>query len=168
MTQVKQTYREVNLKIAWWTTKWYILFDELRFIRYEQVHCSRGMVHFHQNMGEMNEKIGEVVQVTNSQLTFMKTLAYRSIDLEARSWRNNLIFRGFVENVCENCLHLLQDFPRNRLGLGSTNWSCQHIISKHSPSSHCHLSMNQVSFQSLLYFPRYGPDRQHWKMVKGW
>jgi len=23
---------------------------------------------------------------------------------------------------------------------------------------HCHLSINQVSFQSLLYFPRYGTD----------
>jgi len=27
------------------------------------------------------------------------------------------------------------------------------------PSSHCHLSLNQVSFQSLLYFPRYCSDR---------
>ena len=27
------------------------------------------------------------------------------------------------------------------------------------PSSHCHLSINQVLFQSLLYFPRYDPDR---------
>ena len=34
----------------------------------------------------------------------------------------------------------------------------------HGTSSHCHLSINQVSFQSLLYFPRYGPGRQHlWK-----
>ena len=29
----------------------------------------------------------------------------------------------------------------------------------HCTSSHCHLSIIQVSFQSLLYFPRYGPDR---------
>jgi len=27
------------------------------------------------------------------------------------------------------------------------------------PSSHSHLSINQVSLKSLLYFPRYGPDR---------
>jgi len=31
--------------------------------------------------------------------------------------------------------------------------------SGHCPSSDCHLSINQVSFQSLLYFSRYGPDR---------
>ena len=33
------------------------LFDELRFIRNEQVHCSRGMVHFQQNIGEINETL---------------------------------------------------------------------------------------------------------------
>jgi len=30
----------------------------------------------------------------------------------------------------------------------------------HCASSHCHLSIHQVSFQSLLYFQRYGPERQ--------
>jgi len=34
----------------------------------------------------------------------------------------------------------------------------------HCTSSHCHLSIIQCSFQSLLYFPRYGPDRHPlWK-----
>ena len=37
------------------------------------------------------------------------------------------------------------------------------------PSFHCHLSINQVLFQSMLYFPKYGPDRQHlWKMYRVW
>ena len=37
------------------------------------------------------------------------------------------------------------------------------------PSPHCHLSIIQVSFQSLLYFPRYGPDRhQLWKTKWFW
>ena len=40
------------------------------------------------------------------------------------------------------------------------------MVLVYCPSSHCHLSINQVSFQSLLYFSRYCPDRQHlWKMV---
>jgi len=33
------------------------------------------------------------------------------------------------------------------------------MVIVHCPSSHCHLSINQVPFQSLLYFPRYGLDR---------
>ena len=36
----------------------------------------------------------------------------------------------------------------------------------HCTSSYCHLSINQVSFQSLLYFPRYGPDRH--QLCKIW
>jgi len=38
------------------------------------------------------------------------------------------------------------------------------MASVHCTSSHCNLSINQVSFQSILYFPRYGPDRNPlWK-----
>ena len=35
------------------------------------------------------------------------------------------------------------------------------MVLVHCPSSHCHLSINQVPLQTLLYFSRYGPDRQH-------
>ena len=35
----------------------------------------------------------------------------------------------------------------------------------HCPFPDCHLSINQVSFQFLLYFPRYGPDKHPlWKI----
>mgnify|MGYP007133519434 CR=1 FL=1 len=38
------------------------------------------------------------------------------------------------------------------------------MVFVHCPSSHCHLSIKQVSFQSLLYFPRYGPYKHPlWK-----
>jgi len=33
------------------------------------------------------------------------------------------------------------------------------MVLVHCPSSHCHLSINKVLLQSLLYFQRYGPDR---------
>ena len=39
------------------------------------------------------------------------------------------------------------------------------LVIVHCPFSHCHLSINQVSFQSLLYFQRYGLDRHPlWKI----
>ena len=38
------------------------------------------------------------------------------------------------------------------------------IVLVHCPFPYCYLSINQVSFWSLLYFPRYGPDRHPlWK-----
>ena len=53
--------------------------------------------------------------MTNSQSEFIKTLAYRSIDIEARSRRKKLIFRGLSENRCENCFQLIRDFLANHL-----------------------------------------------------
>jgi len=42
----------------------------------------------------------------------------------------------------------------------SVNIQSRIMFAVHCPSSLCHLSINQVSFQALLYLPRYGPDRQ--------
>ena len=44
-------------------------------------------------------------------------------------------------------------------GDSSVNIQGKIMIIVHCTSSNCHLSINQVSFQSLLYFQGYGPDR---------
>ena len=44
------------------------------------------------------------------------------------------------------------------------------MVRVHRPSYHCYLFINQVSLQSLVYFPRYGPDihpLRRKKMVTG-
>ena len=43
-------------------------------------------------------------------------------------------------------------------GDNTVNIQSRIMVLVHSTFFHCHLSINQVSFQSLLYFPRYGPD----------
>jgi len=49
-------------------------------------------------------------------------------------------------------------------GDDSVNVQGMIMVLMHSTSSHCHLSINQVLFQSLKYFPRYDPDRHPlWK-----
>ena len=47
----------------------------------------------------------------------LKTLAYKSIDLEAWSRRNNLIFWDFFEISHENCFAMIKDFVADRLDL---------------------------------------------------
>jgi len=42
------------------------------------------------------------------------------------------------------------------------------MVLVHCASSHCHLSMNQVSIQSLMYFPRYGPDTHPLWQIQSW
>ena len=69
----------------------------------------------------MNEKLGQVVDVTNSHSSVLKTMAYKSIDLEARSRRNNLIFWGFVEIPNENCFAIIRGFLADRLNLDPQN-----------------------------------------------
>ena len=44
-------------------------------------------------------------------------------------------------------------------GYGEITLSIYKIVLVHCPFLHCYLSINQVSFQSLLYFQRYGPDK---------
>ena len=52
-------------------------------------------------------------------------------------------------------------------GDNSINIQARIMVLGFCPASHCHIFINQVSFQSLLYFSRYGQDRQHLcKMVK--
>lgn len=97
------------------------IFDELRFVRDEQVNCSRGMMYLHKTVQNMNDKMNQVIETTNTQTDFLKTLAYKSVDTEARSRRNNLIFRGLAENYGENCTQLILDFLKNHLDIDPHN-----------------------------------------------
>lgn len=91
-----------------------IVFDEIRFTREEQV---SGFKRFEQSVAHVSEALTKVTDTTNAQTELLKTLAYKSIDLEARSRRNNLIFRGFHENPGENCFQIIRDFLGDRLDL---------------------------------------------------
>ena len=77
--------------------------NELRIIRGSQEQMNRNMLSFQQSFRLVNNKSCEVIEVTNKNTNVLKTLAYKSIDLEARSRRNNLVFWGLIENYNENC-----------------------------------------------------------------
>lgn len=94
-----------------------LMFNELKFIRNEQVSCSAGMATFQRSLSQVNDKVGQMQNVTNSQTALLRTIAYKSIDMEARSWRNNLIIRGITENRGENCRMIMSGFLANRLDL---------------------------------------------------
>lgn len=62
-------------------------------------------------------------EVANKRI---KTLEYRSIDAEARSRRNNLIFRGIPEILLsEDCVSLIHGFLKDNLDIESTQISIQ-------------------------------------------
>ena len=47
----------------------------------------------------------------------LKMLAYKSIDLEARSRRNNTIIKGIAEHYGENCFEIVRGFLGRNLGI---------------------------------------------------
>lgn len=47
----------------------------------------------------------------------LKVLNYKSLDLESRNRRKNLIFRGLFENINENCRELIYEFLEDQLQL---------------------------------------------------
>ena len=58
---------------------------------------------------------------------YMKQLAQHSIDIEARSRRNNLIFYGLAECENANTYDLLQDFFESKLDLDLSTMFIQRI-----------------------------------------
>ena len=96
-----------------------LIFQELRSIRGNQEQTNNGMLNFQENFLQIHQKLEQVVNVTNRNTDLLKTLAYKSIDQEARSRRNNLIFWGISENYEENCFSLIREFIKNHLDLDS-------------------------------------------------
>ena len=68
--------------------------NEGRFLRLEQVF---------DNVVKQNKRISTIESVISSHEDRIPLLEHKSIDLEARSHRNNLLFYGLKENRLEDC-----------------------------------------------------------------
>lgn len=68
-------------------------------------------------MSPVHEKVDVLENCVNIQSRKLKMLAYRSLDLEARSRRNNLVFRGLADCVSEKCKDVIVDFIANEMRL---------------------------------------------------
>lgn len=58
--------------------------------------------------------IGQQIDAHTCRLTLLE---YKSVDLEARSRRNNLIFGGIAEDRNENCIRTIQTFVKDHLNI---------------------------------------------------
>lgn len=65
----------------------------------------------------LNNRMGRVETVMTSYNDRMKLLEYKSIDIEARSRRNNLLFRGFPEARDEDCRRVIFRFLEDKLSI---------------------------------------------------
>lgn len=68
------------------------------------------------SINRLNGRVQRVETVICSQNDRLKLLEYKSIDSEARSRRNNLVFRGLNESRDEDCRRLMCKFLEEKLG----------------------------------------------------
>ena len=70
-----------------------------------------------QHVTQTTSKVEHINTRMNTHDNFFRLLAYKSIDIEARSRRKNLIFHGLAESKNENYKEVLRDFLWNEMGL---------------------------------------------------
>ena len=103
---------------------------------------------------ENNE--GEITQVTCKIGLWFLSYALPLINIYVCT---KFIFNPFCtfQDMARTGVH----YENNKwlMGDNSVNIKGRSMVFAHIPFSHRHLSTNQVSFQSLKYFQRYGPDR---------
>lgn len=102
------------------STKLNMIFEEILNLKIDQASTRELISVSNQFMKISCEKINGISSVTNQQSALLKTLSYKSIDIEARGRRNNLIFRGIKESCYENCRELVFDFLANTLQIDTT------------------------------------------------
>ena len=92
--------------------------DERMLVLFSKLSIVEGKTNYlHAVMPPAQERIDVVENCVNIHARKLKMLAYRSIDLEARSRRNNLIFRGLADMPSENSAELIVDFLEVELDL---------------------------------------------------
>ena len=62
-------------------------------------------------------RLNSLQESVESQNNRIKVLEYKTIDLEARSKRKNLIFRGFTESRNDSYSDIVREFLRNTLDI---------------------------------------------------
>lgn len=98
-------------------TKLAMIFEEISDVKADQASLHELLINTNQQLKARFDPINGISSVTNQHSALLKTLAYKSIDIEARSRRNNLIFRGLKESYHENCLDIVLDFLCNTVQL---------------------------------------------------
>ena len=66
---------------------------------------------------DLKQRVTTMERVMRSNTDRLKLLEYRSIDLEARSRRKNILFKGIPENRRENCFEAVRNVIRDNLNI---------------------------------------------------
>ena len=83
----------------------------------------------------VKKRVAEIENVLRSHSERLKLLEYRSLDIEARSRRRNLLFKGVPENKYENCFVEARRFIREKLRIEQDMYlEIAHRLGRYDPS----------------------------------
>lgn len=77
--------------------------------------CLQEVKSTNQRLLKAEQTVHEIREFTLQNKACIETLAYKSIDMEARQRRNNLLFWGIPEVRNEDCMAVLSEFLTDRL-----------------------------------------------------
>lgn len=90
------------------------LFSKVINIEQNQSTCTNRLTNI---IGVAHAKVVRLEESSSKHNEQLKILTYKSIDLEARSRRNNLLFHGLADMRNENSRELIMEFLENELNL---------------------------------------------------
>ena len=105
--------------------------------------------HIMDNIGKHKHKIANIESAVRSQEDRIWLLEYKSIDLEAKSRRNNLLFYGLSESrneVCKNVIGMFV-YDKFQITIRETDISRAHRVGQYNPRRDRPI---MVSFQSYI------------------
>lgn len=79
--------------------------------------ANRTLVNFSQSLSNVQSKVDSIDKRSSDHELFLRVLAYKSIDMEARSRRRNLLFHGLAEVKNERCCELIRNFMEDEMGI---------------------------------------------------
>ena len=93
------------------------MYEKLQNLELSNQTISQTTAQISQKLNTVQGKVGHVENKLNGHEIFLKVLAYKSMDIEARSRRCNLIFHGLAEFKNECLSDVLKDFLWNEMGI---------------------------------------------------
>lgn len=94
-----------------------VLFDIMTNVQTNQDRTSVDIQNINSCIMNTCQQTDRVERCVNEHSKQLKLLSYHSLDIEARSRRNNIIFWGLTENTSRNCEDLILNFMARDMGI---------------------------------------------------
>ena len=88
---------------------------------------NRTIEHLAHSVSQTRSQVNHINTRMSNHEQFLRFLAYKSIDIEARSRRRNLLFHGLAESRNENCSNLIREFLWDQMGIDADDYYIERV-----------------------------------------